>query len=147
MAKKVNPVGATVLPNGSGMAARIQPLFKAKPASVIPPPRKLVKRRIFDLLVKFVASLCSSGGTWKSNNNTMTNTYNCDDPFLIFCNSLYQHGRVGFDNILNWSLYFSVGFSPYLNSTVFNLLVKDHAFSFLQFVLLDNYKIKMNQLI
>lgn len=82
MAVKVNPGAETVRANGgSGLAARIQPLFKAKKASVIPPRRKLVKRMMFDRLVQFVASLCSSAGACKSNNTTMTNTQKCKDPF------------------------------------------------------------------
>lgn len=40
---KLNPVAETVRANGgSEMASKVQPLFKAKKASVIPPKRKLV---------------------------------------------------------------------------------------------------------
>lgn len=79
---KLNPVAETVRANGgSEMASKVQPLFKAKKASVIPPKRKLVKRMMFDLLVQFLASLCSSGAAYNPNNTTMTDAQECNDPF------------------------------------------------------------------
>ncbi|KAK9219826.1 hypothetical protein WN943_008473 [Citrus x changshan-huyou] len=61
MAVRVNPRDEEMVTARSEAKAEDETYWlKAKKASVIPAPRRLVKRMVFDCLVQFLASLCSN---------------------------------------------------------------------------------------